>query len=106
MKEDRAKRANQRAVSVPNSAAQQGIAQYRVMIGPSSTVVDIEPLGTDDPLANLIAEVRGAKMPQALPDATITRLPRVGTLACANPEQPCTFTLLTTESASRLILPD
>jgi hypothetical protein len=58
----------------------------------------------DDPVASLGDALRAAAMPQSFPDATLKKLPRLGTLACVAPDQPCVFRLLLAYSASRLTL--
>ncbi|MGH9685426.1 MAG: DUF3857 domain-containing protein [Candidatus Acidiferrales bacterium] len=88
-----------RIVKVDNSAQAQGIAQYLMLIDAASKVIDMEPIGPDSGLANLAESIRATPMPQSFPDATIHKIPRVGTLACVSPSQSCTLTLVSTGSA-------
>lgn len=98
----RDKKSSARTVTIANGAAAQGIAQYTVIIDASSKIVDLAATSPDDPLASLGDAVRAATMPQSFPDATLKKLPRLGTLACVAPDQPCVFRLLSAYSASRL----
>jgi tetratricopeptide (TPR) repeat protein len=106
IKEARTKKARLRAVSVANSTGAQGIAQYTILIGPGSKIADLALIGTDDSLAGLTDGLRAVALPQSFPDATIERIPRVGTLACASADQPCSFTLISAGAASRVLPTD
>ncbi|MGC1200700.1 MAG: tetratricopeptide repeat protein, partial [Candidatus Acidiferrales bacterium] len=92
-----------RTIQIPNSAGVQGIGQYSLLIGPDSKALDIQSLIPDDALAGLTDALRATVMPQSFPDAAITKIPRIGTLVCATAAQPCTFTLLSSTAASRML---
>jgi tetratricopeptide (TPR) repeat protein len=100
VKQSDAKLQARRTISMTVPDATAGIAQFRLIVGPGSKVLDIAPLDPASPFANLTGIIRAAPMPQSLPDDTIQKLPRVGTLACLNPTQPCTFTLLSATAAA------
>jgi hypothetical protein len=68
------------------------MAQYILMVGPGSKVIDLQGMSPDDSLAGLKDALRAAAMPQSFPDETTHKIPRVGTLSCPRAEQPCTFT--------------
>jgi hypothetical protein len=102
LEQSRRKKSLLRVVSIANPGAEQGIAQYSVMIDANSRVVDLAATVTDDPLTSFHDAIRAATLPQTFPDTTLTKLPRLGTLACASGTQPCTFTLLSPAAASRL----
>jgi tetratricopeptide (TPR) repeat protein len=91
-----------RTVSIANPGGAQGIAQYTVIVDANSKIVDLAATNSDDPLATLNDAIRAAAMPQTFPDTTLKKLPRLSTLACGAPDQPCVFTLLSAYSASRL----
>jgi len=95
-----------RSVSIPNPGGLEGITQYSLILGRASTVVEIEALTPDDPLAGLKDSLRSVTMLQSFPDETIQRLPRAGTLFCPRAELPCTFTFTPAGSASRVVSPD
>jgi hypothetical protein len=90
------------SIAIPSPAAKQGIAQFGLMIGPDSKAAEIELLGEDTTLADFSGQLRVATLPQSFPDDTLKKLPRVGTLACASPEQPCEFRLLPAAAAARV----
>jgi tetratricopeptide (TPR) repeat protein len=92
-----------RLVKVNNTAQVQGISQYLLLIGPDSKVLDVEAIRSDSGLDKLADSLRSTPLPQSFPDATIQKVPRVGTLACMSPEQSCTLTLASTASASRAL---
>jgi tetratricopeptide (TPR) repeat protein len=92
-----------RSAKIDNKAQEHGIAQYLMLIDPDSKVIDMEPIGPDSGLAGLAEMVRAALMPQTFPDATIRKVPRLGTLACVSADQPCTLTLLSAGSAARVL---
>jgi tetratricopeptide (TPR) repeat protein len=109
--DDRAKQSlpklkKRRSVSIPNAAALEGIAQYTVIIGAGSKVIDIEAVNPDDTLAGMKDAVSAAAMPQSFPDETIQKLPRTGTLSCPRAELPCTFTFASAGAAARVVAPD
>ena len=109
--EDRVKQARprlreRRSVSIPNPASLEGIAQYILMVGPGSKVIDLQGVSPDDSLAELKGAVRGAAMPQSFPDETTHKIPRVGTLSCPRAEQPCTFTFTPAAAAARVVSAD
>jgi tetratricopeptide (TPR) repeat protein len=90
-------------VPVANPDRLQGITEYSVLIGSDSKILNIESVIPDNPLVSLTDAIRLVSMPQALPDTTISRLWRVGTLACANMDQPCSFTLVPVSAAARFL---
>jgi tetratricopeptide (TPR) repeat protein len=90
------------SLAIPNPAAKQGIAQFRLTIGPDSKATEIQLLGADTTLADFSDRLRAATLPQYFPDDTLKQLLRVGTLACASPEQPCEFRLLPAAAAARV----
>jgi tetratricopeptide (TPR) repeat protein len=92
------------AVSVANPDHLQGISEYSLLIGPNSKIMNIEAVISDNQLASLTDAIQSTAMPQVLPDTTISRLWRVGTLACANADQPCNFTLMPVSAAARLLV--
>jgi tetratricopeptide (TPR) repeat protein len=98
----RQKPSTARTVSIANSHRAQGIAQYSLIVGGGSTVLELAPNTPDDALAGLVGILQKTQVPQSFPNATIQKLPRLGTLACAAPDQPCIFTLLPAGLASRL----
>jgi tetratricopeptide (TPR) repeat protein len=98
----RNKKSSLRTVSIANGVGAQGIAQYTLIVDANLRIVDLAATNSDDPLPTLNGVVRAAAIPQSFPDATLKRLPRLGTLACVAPDQPCVFTLLSAYSASRL----
>jgi tetratricopeptide (TPR) repeat protein len=98
----RSKKSSLRTVSIANGVGAQGIAQYTVIIDANSKAVALAATSPDDSLATLHDAVRAATLPQLFPDTTLKRLPRLSTLACVAPDQPCVFTLLSAYSASRL----
>jgi tetratricopeptide (TPR) repeat protein len=105
--DDRVKEAKSRlrgrmSVSIPNVNGAEGFAQYSVIIGPGSKVVDLDIITPDNPLAGLTDAVRAAAMPQVLPGSALQKLPRFATLTCATAEKPCTFTLASASVASRV----
>jgi tetratricopeptide (TPR) repeat protein len=93
VKQSRPKLKERRTISIPNTAGLEGIAQYSVIIGPGSKAIGIEAMTPDDSLAGLKDAIAAAVMPQSLPDDTIQKLPRIGTLTCIRAALPCTFTL-------------
>ena len=109
--EDRVKQARprlreRRSVSIPNPTSLEGIAQYILMVGPGSKVIDLQGMTPDDSLAGLKDALRGAAMPQSFPDDTTHKIPRVGTLSCPRAEQPCTFTFTPATAAARVVSAD
>jgi tetratricopeptide (TPR) repeat protein len=98
----RKKKSPWRMVSIADPDGTQGIAQYTVIIDANSKVVDLAATSSDDPLSSLNDAVRAAVMPETFPDDTLRKLPRLSTLSCTGSNQPCTFTLLTAKTASRL----
>jgi len=103
LEQSRKKKSASRMVDVANPTRQQGIAQYTMIIDANSKAVEIAATGSDDPLASVSEAVRAATLPQSFPDATLKKLPRLGTLACTSANEPCTLTLLTPLAASRLV---
>jgi tetratricopeptide (TPR) repeat protein len=91
------------AIRIANPDRKQGIAQYAVMIGPGSSVADIQALDSDNPLATMADAVRPETLPQSFPDEAIKKIPRVGMLTCPAPDQPCTFTLLSVAGFPRIV---
>ena len=102
----RNKRSSLRTIGIANPKGAQGIAQYTVIIDANSKVVDLAATSPDDPLATLNDAVRAATMPQSFPDTTLKKLPRLSTLGCVAPDQPCVFTLLSAGSGSRFAPPE
>jgi tetratricopeptide (TPR) repeat protein len=95
-----------RSVPIPNAAGLEGIAQYSVILGPGSKVIDIEIMNPDDTLAGLKDAISAVTLPQTLPDETIQKLPRTGTLSCPRAGLPCTFTFASVGAAARVLAPD
>lgn len=91
-----------RTANITNSAGEQGITQYTIMIDASSKVLELSSTTPDDALASLKSDVRSALLPQSFPDTTLKKLPRLSTLTCAGSNQPCVFTLLPVYAASRV----
>lgn len=91
------------SLAIPNPEAKQGIAQFRLIVGPDSKAAEIQMLGSDNTLAGFVEQLRSTALPQSFPDETLKKLPRVGTLACAATDQPCKFTLLPASAAARVI---
>jgi tetratricopeptide (TPR) repeat protein len=91
-----------RTVTIANSQGAQGIVQYSLIIGGGSTILELAPNTPDDALLALVGILQKTQVPQSFPDATTQKLPRLGTLTCAAPDQPCIFTLLPAGLASRL----
>jgi hypothetical protein len=106
VKQSRPKLKERRSVSIPNLAGLEGVAQYTVIIGSGSKVIDLEPMNPDDALAGLKDAVNAATMPQSFPDNTIQKLPRVGALSCPRAELPCTFTFTPAGAAARVVTAD
>ena len=106
VKQSRPKLKERRTISIPNTAGLEGIAQYSVIIGPGSKVLDIEAITPDDSLAALKDAISAATMPQTFPDETIQKLPRTGTLSCPRAESPCTFTFTSAGAAARVVTAD
>lgn len=106
VKQSRPKLKERRSIPIPNTAGLEGIAQYTVIVGTGSKVIDIEVMNPDDSLAGLIDAVSAATMPQTLPDDTIQKLPRAGTLSCPRADLPCTFTFTSAGAAARVITAD
>jgi hypothetical protein len=92
-----------RMVKIDNTAHAQGIAQYLLLIGPDSKVLDMQAVGSESGLDRLADLVHSTVMPQSFPDVAIQKIPRVGALACLSPEQSCMLTLASTTSASRVL---
>jgi len=105
VKQEIANPVSRHAVQVDNSAKLSGTGQFIVIVGPGSTLTDIESASPDNPLASLTDTARATKVPQTFPDDTLQKLPRAGTLSCTAPDQPCTFTLLSPVPASRVFPP-
>ncbi len=99
--EARKKKSSARTVAIANPSGAQGIAQYTIMIDANSKVLDLAPTNLEDPLGVVNDAVRAAAMPQSFPDETLKKLPRLGTLACTGPDQPCVFTLLSAYSGTQ-----
>ncbi len=99
--QSRKKKSSTRIANIANPGGAQGIAQYTLIIDANSKVVDLAATSSEDPLASLNDAVRAASMPQSFPDTTLKKLPRLGTLACPAGNQPCSFTLLPANTASR-----
>lgn len=91
------------SLAIPNPQAKQGIAQFRLVVGPDSKIAEIQMLGSDNSLADFVEPLRSTALPQSFPDETLKKLPRVGTLACAGADQPCKFTLLPAGAAARVV---
>jgi len=106
VKQSRAKLRERRSVSIPNPAGLEGIAQYFLIVGPGSKVVDLQAVGSDDSLTGLKDALRSATMPQSFPDATTQKLPHAGALSCPRVEAPCTFTFTSADAASRIMPAD
>ncbi len=105
--DDRVKEAKSRlrgrmSVSIPNPDGAEGFAQYSVIIGRGSKLVDLDVMTPDNPLAGLTDAVKAAAMPQVLPGSTLEKLPRIATLSCASAQKPCTFSLASAGVASRV----
>jgi hypothetical protein len=90
-------------VNIANPSREQGIAQYAIIIDANSRAVEISSTGAEDPFASVGDAMRAATMPQSFPDATLKKLPRLGTLACSSVNEPCVLTLMTPLAASRLV---
>jgi tetratricopeptide (TPR) repeat protein len=97
---------NFRTVSVPNSAGVQGIAQYTVIIGEESGILEIAPTIPSDQFASLDDVIHKLSLPQSFPDTSIKKLPRLATLVCSAANQPCVFTLLPSATMSRVASAD
>ena len=95
-----------RTASVPNPDGTQGIAQFTVIIGENSKLLDFAPTIPDDHLASLNDALRKLSVPQSFPDKSMQKLPRLATLACAAADQPCVFTLLPSGTVSRIASAD
>jgi tetratricopeptide (TPR) repeat protein len=95
-----------RTASVPNPDGIQGIAQFTVIIGENSKLLDFAPTIPDDHLASLNDALRKLSVPQSFPDKSMQKLPRLATLACAAADQPCVFTLLPSGTVSRIASAD
>ncbi|HXZ13640.1 MAG TPA: DUF3857 domain-containing protein [Candidatus Sulfotelmatobacter sp.] len=93
VKQARTQLRSRRSIPIPNPSRLEGIAQYILIVGPGSKVVEIQSFTSDNPLEELTESVRSAIIPQTFPDSTIQKMPRAGTLACPRSDQPCTFTL-------------
>ena len=106
VKQARPKLRERRSVSIPNPASLEGLAQYILMVGPGSKVMDLQGMSPDDPLAELKDTLRSTAMPQSFPDETTHKIPRVGTLSCPRAEQPCTFTFTPAAAAARVVSAD
>ncbi len=92
-----------RVVKIENAAQAQGIAQYLLLIGPASDVIDMAVIGSDGGLAKSADAIRSTVLPQSFPDSSLQKIARVATLACLSPTQPCTLTLTSTSSAERIL---
>lgn len=103
LEQSRKKKSPLRTVNIANPSREQGIAQYAIIIDANSRAVEISSTGAEDPLASVGDSMRAATMPQSFPDATLKKLPRLGTLACSSVGEPCVLTLLTPLAASRLV---
>ena len=97
----RKKPSNLRSVTIANSERDQGIAQYSIIIDGNSAILDLSANTPDDALASLSPVLRRTPMPQSFPDSRAQKLPRLATLACVAPDQPCVFTLLPAGKATR-----
>jgi hypothetical protein len=106
VKHSRASLRERRSVSIPNPAGLEGIAQYFLMVGPGSKVVDLQAVSSHDSLTGLKDALQSTTMPQSFPDATTQKLPRAGTLSCPRAESPCTFTFSSADAASRMMSAD
>jgi tetratricopeptide (TPR) repeat protein len=102
----RKKKPAARSVSISNSAAAQGIAQYTVIIDRDSKVADLAATLADDPLASLNQAVRATAMPQSFPDTTLQKIPRLSTLACTAGDEPCVLTLIPASITVRITVPE
>jgi tetratricopeptide (TPR) repeat protein len=106
VKQSRASIGGRRSVSIPNSAGVEGFAQYAVIVGPGSKLLDVQALSPEDALTDLRSTLLSVTVPQSFPDDTIQKLPRTGTLACPRAQLPCTLTFTTAASASRVVSAD
>ncbi len=106
VKKSRADTSARRSVSIPNSANVEGFAQYAVIVGRGSKIVDIQELSSDDSLIKLRNTLQSQDVPQSFPDDTIEKLPRTGSLACPRADAPCTFVFSSAGSASRVVPTD
>jgi tetratricopeptide (TPR) repeat protein len=103
LEQSRRKNSPLRTVTIENAARAQGIAQYLLIIGANSKILDLAAAGTDDPLASLNDAVRVASIPQPFPDTKLKKLPRLSTLTCLATNQPCVLTLVPANAVSRLL---
>jgi hypothetical protein len=69
--ESRKLRSPLRMVSIANQGDAEGIAQYTVLLDANSRVEELSSTSPDDPLAALNGAVRGASMPQLIPDSSL-----------------------------------
>lgn len=93
-----------RVVKIENAAQIQGIAQYQLLIGPQSRVIEMEVVGSDSGLGKTADAISSTPMPQSFPDTTIQKVPRIATLACLSSSEVCTLTLASTGSVARVML--
>ena len=103
LEQSRKKKSPLRTVNIANPSREQGIAQYTLIIDANSGAVEISSTGAQDSFTSVGDAMRAATMPQSFPDATLKKLPRLGTLACTSANEPYVLTLLTPLAASRLV---
>ena len=94
-----------RSVTIPNQPGVEGIAQYLLIVGPDSEVLEMEAVNADESVAALRDSVRAATLPLYFADTTLQKLPATGVLSCPRSDHPCTFTLLSSSVSSRMLLP-
>ena len=91
-----------RTIPIRNSGVAEGFAEFILIVGPESNVLDAQSANPESPLSGMVDSLRAARMPQSFPDKSITRLPRAGMLSCHGIDQPCAFALLPVGAQSRV----
>jgi len=81
-------------------AAASGTADFFVLIGPDSHAEAVKFIGGDEALRGAGEKLRAIDYGRMMPDdSTVVKLVRRGTLACAEGNKACTFTLVPAEQA-------